>query len=448
MRPSLRRVSTIVCASVVLLLLATQPALAQSGGSGGGGALVDIIIEAFRQLLRALFSPIETIRSLGDSLARLVVGTPHPDSTFSRPSNGPWPNIYDYYWGTIIPLSLSLYGLSIGLVIFFESTSHLFSSYHRSKLKKRAFAGLLGILSWWWMAALSLRFIDALSGFLTPSLSNISWFQTLSFSAIGLIGLVLSWAVDIILFLLIALIYLVRQHALYLYVLLMPLLIVLWIPGVGPFKLVSKFMKKLASFYVPFLFMTVPVALLFRLGDLLGTSAGPTLGGIGIWISALVIPFLALVSPLVLFWQAGALFFIGDRMAHHFSAQRAKNRARRFKQGINTGKQGSRNFVRGLRDEPAITQSGQYVFDSGGSRAHSAGQRLNNVGSRLRNPENGSGGNSGGNLGGGGASSTSETGSTDSGGDAYDRSNQDQFRDPETRDRSRDSADEPPRYIH
>jgi len=413
---------------------------------------VDIIIEALRQLLRTLFSPIDAIRRLGDSLARLVVGTPHPDSTFDRPSNGAWPDIYEYYWGTIIPLSLSLYGLSIGLIIFLESTSHLFGSYHRSKLKKRAFAGLLGILSWWWMAALSLRFIDALSGFLTPSLSDISWFQTLSFSAIGLIGLVLSWAVDIVLFLLIALVYLVRQHALYLYVLLMPLLIVLWIPGVGPFTLVSKFMKRLASFYVPFLFMTVPVALLFRVGDLLGTSADPTLGGIGMWISALVIPFLALVSPLVLFWQAGALFFIGDRMANHVSAQRAKNRTRRVKQGISTGKQGSRNFVRGLRDEPAITQSGQYVFDSGDSRAHSAGQRLNTVGSRLRSPENGGGGNGGGTLGGGGGGegrSGSATDSGESGGqDAYERANQDQFRDPETRERTRGSADDPPRYIN
>jgi len=43
----------------------------------------------------------------------------------------------------------------LGIVIFLESTSYLFGSYHRSKLKKRAFSGLLGILSWWWVAALA-----------------------------------------------------------------------------------------------------------------------------------------------------------------------------------------------------------------------------------------------------------------------------------------------------
>lgn len=446
MRDGFSRVSAIFCAIMILLLFISQIAVAQGGGSGSGGALVDVIIEALRQLLRALFNPVETIRNLGDSLARLVIGTPHPNSTFSRPSNGPWPNIYDYYWGTVIPLSLSLYGLSIGLVILLEATSHLFSSYHRSKLKKRAFAGLLGILSWWWISALSLRFIDSLSGFLTPNLSNVSWFQTLSFGTIGLIGLVLSWAVDIILFLLIALIYLVRQNALYFYVLLMPLLIVLWIPGVGPFKLVSRFMKKLAGFYLPFLFMTVPVALLFRLGGLLGISAGPTLGGIGLWISALVIPFLAIVSPLVLFWQAGAIFFIGNRVAHHFSSQQAMNRAIRVKQGVNKGKQGSRNFVRGLRDEPAVTQSGQYVFDSGDSRAHLAGQRLSNAGSRLRNSTSGDGGNSGGGLR-GRENSESEVAGGGGGNDTYDRSSQDQLRNPEDRDHSSKSTDVQPRYI-
>ena len=279
-------------AATGLLVAAVQPAIAQDGGDDGGGGLLDglgdIIIGALTELLRILFSPIRSvIEDHGDALLDLVVGTPHPDSVFSAPTNGPWPNIYSYYWEAIVPLSLSLFGLSIGLVIFFESTSHLFSTYHRTKLKKRAFSGLLGILSWWWIAALSLRFIDSLAAFLIPSVSDISLFQTLSFTGMGVLGLVFTLSTDFVLFVLIGLIYLVRQLALYLFVLMMPLLIVFWIPGVGPFSLVAKFMRRLAGFYVPFLFMTIPVALLFRVGDLLGQSADFSATGIGAWREAL-----------------------------------------------------------------------------------------------------------------------------------------------------------------
>lgn len=148
----LRRLVSYCLAAPGLLLVAVQPALAQDGGGGGGGllgGLGDIIVGAITELLRILFSPIRTvIQEQGDALLDVVVGTPHPDAVFGAPTNGAWPNLYSYYWETMVPLSLSLYGLSIGLVILFESTSHLFSSYHRTKLKNRAFSGLLGILSW------------------------------------------------------------------------------------------------------------------------------------------------------------------------------------------------------------------------------------------------------------------------------------------------------------
>jgi len=96
----------------------------------------------------------------------------------------------------------------------------------------------------------------------------------------------------------------------HLFVLLMPLLIVFWIPGVGPFTLISRFVQRLAGFYAPILFMTLPVALLLRLGELLGESFSLSLGGVGAWLLALLIPVAALFAPLVMFWQAGALFFL------------------------------------------------------------------------------------------------------------------------------------------
>jgi hypothetical protein len=338
------------------------------------------------------------------------------------------------------------------LVIFLESTSHLFSSYHRSKLKKRAFAGLLGLLSWWWIAALSLQFIDALAGFLVPSVSEIALFQTLSFSGMGVLGTVVALSTNFLLFILIGLMYLARHLALYMFVLLMPLLIVFWIPGVGPFSLVSQFMKKLAGFYAPFLFMTVPVAILFRLGDILGTSIGPSAGEFGAWLTALVIPFAAIASPFVLFWQAGALFFVADRAARHMSTERAQSRLARGREQVQSAKQGGKNFVRGMRDEPAVKGSGQYVLNSGDSRAHATGQRLNTTGSRLREALGDSRNDSGG--GSGGTNRDSRTGSNTGGSEStdgdkqeYDRSDNDSFRDPQPRSRNRDSSDDPPPYF-
>jgi hypothetical protein len=377
---SRRRVTVGVLAGVAAL--ASEPAAAQSSG---GGTLGDAIVAALQELLRVLFRPIEgVIEAYGDELLATVVGTPAPNTVFEAPTNGPWPELYEYYWDAIVPLALLLWALAVGLVIFFEATNHLFSGYTTARLKRRALAGLVGILSWWWIDALARRFVVTLSSYLVPSLADVSLFQTLSFTAMSVLGVVISLSVDFVLFVLIALIYVVRELALYLFTLLMPVLIALWVPGVGPWQLVSGFVRRLAGFYVPFLFMTVPVAVLFRLGDLLGQSIDLSMGGVGAWLLALVIPVLAVLAPLVLFWQAGALFFVGDRVARRVSAARARSRAARIRAAGQQGLQGGRNFLRGVRDQPAVRTNGQTVLDSGGSRAHATGARMRSVGAGVR----------------------------------------------------------------
>lgn len=159
------------------------------------------------------------------------------------------------------------------------------------------------------------------------------------------------------------------------------------------------------------------MALLFRVGEPLGQSAGFSATGIGAWLTALVIPFAAVASPFVLFWQAGLILFIADRASRHVSAQRARERVSRGSQRARQAGRGGRNFVRGVRDEPAIRSDRQAVLDSGDSRAHAAGKRVNRAGTRLRDAFGGSdgGGDSGG-SGGSGGSSGSSTGGGDSGG--------------------------------
>lgn len=339
-------------------------------------ALGDVIIDALKELLRLLFSPItDLIETYGTELVKSVVSTPHPNAVFDPPTNDPWPAVYAYYWETVVPLSLLLWALAIGLVIFLESTSHLFGRYHRTKLKKRAFSGLLGILGWWWIAAISLRFTAALTGFIVPSLSNISLFETLSFSALGVLGLVVTLAVDLILFVLIAMIYFVRQIVLYLFVLLMPVLIALWVPGVGPFLLPSRLMRQLAGFYVPFLFMTIPVAVLFRLGELIGTGASLSMGGFGTWVTALVLPFIAVASPLVLFWQAGSLFSMADRSAGHLSTSRLTGRLEGATKRGQAATQAGRRLAGTAQRDRVLTHPEQTSLPSRGARQRRVGAR-------------------------------------------------------------------------
>jgi len=382
-------------------------------------ALGDVIIDSLEEFLRKLFGPIsEVIELHASEIVKIAVSTPHPNTVFNPPTNDPWPALYSYYWDRWIPIMLFLWAAMIGLVIFFESTSHLFGSYHRSKLKRRAFTGLLGILSWWWIAAFSLQFVDSFTGVILPQLSEITLFETLSFGAMGVLGIVVAFSVDLLLFILVGLIYVMRQVVLYLFVLLMPVLIVLWIPGVGPFALASKFMRRLAGFYVPFLFMTVPVAVLFRLGELLGASFGLSASGFVAWLVALVIPLVAVVSPFVLFWQAGALFFLADRLASHASRRRARSRIQSMRSGGQRARQGGRNFARGLRGTPAVRSNGQTTFGSGSSRAHAVGSRLRSSGTRLRQSfttHNNGGGRGGGGRGGTEASGQTTTHSNDGG---------------------------------
>jgi hypothetical protein len=286
----------------------------------------------------------------------------------------------------IVPLALLLFGLAVGLVILLETTSHLFSGYHRANLKRRAVSGLFGVLSWWWLAGFSLQLTDDLTRLLLPDLSSISLFQTISFSSIGLLGLLISLSSDFGLFVLLALIYLTRRLALYGFVLGMPLLIVAWIPGVGPFRLLARLAKRLAGFYVPFLIMPVPVALLLRLADILGDAAELSMGGLGAWLTALVLPFLALLIPIVLFWQAGAVLFVADRMLRRTSRRRLQTRASGSREWTAKRRHEGRNMLRGLRGQRSIDRDGQTTLRTGltRSRSHRLGGRLRSVGSRLR----------------------------------------------------------------
>jgi len=126
------------------------------------------------------------------------------------------------------------------------------------------------------------------------------------------------------------------------------------------------------------------VALLFRLGQLLGSSVTLSIDGVGQWLLAILTPLVAVISPFVLFWQAGALFFMADSASRHTSRDTGRARMEKVSTATDTTATGGQNFSRGLQGEPAVRSDGQAVLGSGDSRAHAAGARLNKTGTNLQ----------------------------------------------------------------
>jgi hypothetical protein len=361
------------------------PVEAGASGSGGGGeSLTGLIINALRQFLLQLVRPIETfIENNGGAVLRIVLDTPAPARVFGVPQVSPWPAIYDYYWDALVPAALLLFTLASLIVILLETMSTVFSSYHRAQLKRRAIVALLGVLSWWWINALVLQITDGLVVFLVPSLADLTLFETASFGAIGLLGTVLALATDFALVGIVALVYVLRHILIYLYTLLVPLLLVAWVPGVGPTRFLSRLSRQAASLYLPVVLAPVPVTLLLRLGQLLGESAGfGSLGGFGAWVAALVVPVVAILAPVVLVWQSGQLAAAVGTAARNVSRRRARERVGTIRDtGATaraygaTGARGARNLRRGAQSRPALGPDGQYRLDSGDSRAHAVGRQ-------------------------------------------------------------------------
>ena len=382
---------------------AAAPTGEESDGGGlTGQQLTGAIVDALEQFLLGLFTPIrQFLEDHAGNVLLVVLETPAPTRVFATPTNPPWVEVYAYYWEGVVPAALLLFGLAAALVVLLEATSVLFSSYHRVQLKRRAAVAFLGILSWWWINAYALRLTDAVVTTLAPSLTDLSLFEVASFGAIGALGTVLALGTDFLLVALMALVYFLRHILLYFYTLAVPLLLAAWVPGVGPFRLVTALVRRAAGLYVPVLLMPVPVALLFRLGQVLGDSASLSLGGVGAWIAALVVPVVAVVAPLVLVWQAGRVGAVARLAARNVSRRQAVRRVGRAKQGgASLARRGARgvrgvgNAVRGSRGTVTAQPSGQQQSGAGGSlpravrrRRPSGGRRIQSLDTRHRGDE-------------------------------------------------------------
>ncbi|MFD1588492.1 hypothetical protein ACFR9U_16050 [Halorientalis brevis] len=202
----------------------------------------------------------------------LLTNTPYPNNiyTFGAPTNGAWKTFYGGIYQDIQLLVAPLFGLVLGLAMFFN----IFNTKQQKIALRRAIFVFPFAYSWWWFGGWFLKFNDALADYLlNPAAENMSgtlegWITTTG-SAIFAAVIVYTLGVGVLFT--VILIYKLREMAIYAYMLFMPVLLLLW---VVPIDSVQGWAKSQMAKFVPLTFMTIPVALLLRIGTELITNTG------------------------------------------------------------------------------------------------------------------------------------------------------------------------------
>lgn len=247
-------------------------------------AFVDGIVSAIEEVvLRGADTLHTSVIDILPFAVGVTIRTPHPSPeggfVFGQPTTEPWTSLYSYYIDFILPITLLLLGAAIALVLFSGTLGSLLSGYERSLTQRRLFLGFLFILAWWGVGTLTLQFSDGLATSIAPNVDSVAGSFTAALdpaSASG--GPVMRGALTVFeaaVVLGMAFLYLLRWVGIYALMLGMPIAVALWVVNVGPFAYLSRIVEGLATKFIPLAFVSVPVAIIFRVGDLLFSSSVP-----------------------------------------------------------------------------------------------------------------------------------------------------------------------------
>lgn len=250
-------------------------------------AFVDGIIAAVEEILLRGADMLHT--SVLDVLPFAVgvtIRTPHPSPSgglvFGQPTSEPWISLYSYYTEVVLPITLLLLVAGITIMMFSGTLGGLLSGYERSLTQRRLFLGFLFVFAWWAAGTLTLQFADGLATSIAPDVTTVAESFTsaldpgaASGGPVMRAGLT---AFEALVVLGMAFLYLLRWVGIYALMLGMPIAVALWVVNVGPFAYLSRIVEGLAAKFIPLAFVSVPVAVIFRVGDLLFSSNVPIQG--------------------------------------------------------------------------------------------------------------------------------------------------------------------------
>jgi len=226
------------------------------------GAVENAIMGVLKTVFGFIADKIDILFSIASDY---LTSTPYPDNlySFGPPTKGLWTQLYhNLYDQLVIVLLPSLFGLALGLAMFFN----IFTPKQKKVSIKRAVFAYPLAISWWWFGGWFLKFTNDLATLLLAdaSLTGDIGSQIGSSAGAVILGLLI-YIFGATAVLVIIAIYLLRRIAIYAYMVAMPLLLMFWVVPIQP---VSGWAKSMMGKFVPLVLMTVPTALLLRIGTM------------------------------------------------------------------------------------------------------------------------------------------------------------------------------------
>ncbi|OIB57333.1 hypothetical protein [Natrialba sp. SSL1] len=230
---------------------------------------VETVIEWFQQGLTEGY----------EEVTEELLGTPVPETgdtfVFGTPQNEPWTDLHDaLVAGEIMLLALLL------LVICVQGrhTIRIFnfgSSYEARKARRSSWTGAFLIVTWYWVAVLSLYLVNGFTIALIPGFDTLMDVMT-DFLAVSItnpaLALLMAMIGGFAMWVLQALFF-IREILLYVYLYAMPIGIAI---AFGGLPIVSRVAKTVCMKFVPLAILPLPVAVFFKGYELLfseGTDA-------------------------------------------------------------------------------------------------------------------------------------------------------------------------------
>jgi len=229
--------------------------------------IVGAVVKAIKRLLENwVLGPLQDIVApLFKFILKYLTRTPYPDNIyrFDTPTKGIWQTLYNnIYSDTVMLILPAFFGLALGLAMFFN----IFSPKQKKVSIKRAVFAYPLAISWWWFGGWFLKFTNDFAAIIVAdTATRFSRTITHSLTSSGgtVILSIIIYVFGASVLLVIFTIYLLRRVGIYAYMVGMPVLLMFWIV---PIKPVSNWAKSIMGKFVPLVLMTIPTALLLRIG--------------------------------------------------------------------------------------------------------------------------------------------------------------------------------------
>lgn len=277
-------------------------------------AFVDGIVQAAREALSQGSDGLHaSMQEMLDLVVTVTVRTPHPTPRdgffFGEPTNEPWISLYGYYTEAVLPVTILVIALAVAMILFTGIFGTFLTGYERSRAKRRLVVAFLFVLAWWGIGAFVLRFVDALAVAIAPEPSTVAstFRDTMTLSGHGTTTTAALTLLEALVVLFLVVWFFVRWLGIYALMLAAPIGVAFWVVDVGPFAYLSRLIEELLAKFVPLAFVTVPAAIVFRVGELLfgnfdpaaefGAGAGPFLFALGFPLLVLVVAYYMFRMP-------------------------------------------------------------------------------------------------------------------------------------------------------